>query len=151
MSDPVWVRSTGPNMEERCNSIAFWPAPEAAKKLKNPVPATEASLDAAKTIYLNNCVQCHGEQGKGDGPEAPMYDVKPADFTDAHMMGEMTEGEIFWKISEGRRPMPSFKVKLSEEQRWQLVHYVGTFAPKPAPSQKSNRAPANKKSSPHKH
>jgi mono/diheme cytochrome c family protein len=128
-----------------------WPAPEEARKVKNPVPATEASLVAAKAVYTEQCAQCHGDQGKGDGPESPMYDVKPADFTDAHMMGEMTDGEIFWKISEGRRPMPSFKQRLTEEQRWQLVNYVRTFVAKPAPAQKPAQAPANKKSSPHQH
>ncbi len=128
-----------------------WPVPDEARKLKNPVPATEASLAAAKAVYVEQCAQCHGDQGKGDGPESPMYDVKPADFTDAHMMSEMTDGEIFWKISEGRRPMPSFKQRLTEEQRWQLVSFVRTFSPKPAPSQKPAQAPANKKSSLHQH
>ncbi len=127
-----------------------WPAPEDAKKLKNPVAATDASLVAAKAVFLDNCAQCHGEGGKGDGSEAPMYDVKPADFTDAHMMGEMTDGEIFWKISEGRRPMPEFKKRLTEEQRWQLVNYVRTFAPKPAPAPKPTPAPSKKKAAPPK-
>lgn len=127
-----------------------WPAPEEAKKLKNPLAVTDASLAAAKAVFLDNCAQCHGEGGKGDGPEAPMYDVKPADFTDAHMMGEMTDGEIFWKISEGRRPMPEFKKRLTEEQRWQLVNYVRTFAPNPAPAPKPTPAPSKKKSAPPK-
>ncbi len=91
------------------HGLKNWTAPVAARKLKNPVPATEASLAAAKAIYLDDCAQCHGEAGKGDGSEAPMYAVKPADFTDAHMMEEMTDGEIFWKIGEGRRPMPASK------------------------------------------
>ncbi len=121
-----------------------WPVPDDAKKLKNPVPATQATLAAAKAIFLDNCAQCHGEQGKGDGPEAPMYDVMPADFTDPHMMGEMTDGEIFWKISEGRKPMPTYKKRLTEEQRWQLVNYLRTLAPKPNP-------PASKKPTPPKH
>jgi mono/diheme cytochrome c family protein len=127
-----------------------WRAPEKAKKLNNPVPATEASLAAAKAIYLEKCAQCHGAEGKGDGPEAPMYAVKPADLTDARMMGEMTDGEIFWKISEGRRPMPTFKKQLTAEQRWQLVNYVRTLAPTPTPASppKSPSAPTNKKSSP---
>jgi mono/diheme cytochrome c family protein len=127
-----------------------WPVPEEARKLANPVPPTEASLAAAKAIFLESCAQCHGEGGKGDGSEAPMYDVKPADFTDAHMMGEMTDGEIFYKISEGRRPMPSFKKRLTDEQRWQMVNFLRTFAPKPAPAPKPSDAPA-KKAAPHKH
>ena len=124
-----------------------WPAPEEAKKLKNPVPATEASLAAAKTIYAEHCAHCHGEEGKGNGPEAPMYAAKPADFSDAHMLGEMTDGEIFWKISEGRRPMPSFKKRFTEEQRWQLVNFLRTLVPKPASPAKAN----GKKLPPHQH
>ena len=124
-----------------------WPVPEEPKKLKNPVPATEANLAAAKALFLDNCAQCHGEAGKGDGPEASMYEPKPADLSDAHRVAEMTDGEIFYKISKGRRPMPSFKKRLTEEQRWQLVNYVRTFASKPAPR------PANpaKQAAPHKH
>jgi mono/diheme cytochrome c family protein len=105
-----------------------WPVPEAAKKRKNQVAASEEALRAAKTTYERLCASCHGASGKGDGPEAQMYEVKPADFTDAHMMGEMTDGEIYYKMSEGRDPMPAFKMQLSEEQRWQMVHYLRSFA-----------------------
>lgn len=126
-----------------------WPVPEEAKKRPNPVAASPAVWEAARAIYADKCAQCHGDAGKGDGPEAMMYDVKPADFSDAHMMGEMTDGEIFYKMSEGRMPMPAFKKQLTEEQRWQLVHYVRTFAPKP--KHKSDAAkPAAKKPAPKK-
>jgi mono/diheme cytochrome c family protein len=107
-----------------------WPVPEAAKKMKNPVPRSNAALSAAKAIFNDQCVSCHGETGKGDGPDAMMYEVQPADLTDAHMMGMMSDGEIFFKISEGRKPMPAFKKSLTDEQRWQLVHFVRTLAPK---------------------
>jgi len=120
-----------------------WTAPEEAKELRNPVPPTEAALHAGKDLYLDKCAQCHGQGGKGDGPMAAMSAVQPGDFTDSHMSSEMTDGEIFWKISEGRPPMLSFKKQLTEEQRWQLVDYLRSFAPKPA------KAPA--KSAPHKH
>ena len=46
------------------------------------------------------------------------------------MMKEMTDGELFYKLSEGRMPMPGFKAKLSEEQRWQVLNYVRTLAKK---------------------
>jgi mono/diheme cytochrome c family protein len=111
-----------------------WVAPDEAKKLKNPVPADDAALAAGKATYTAKCASCHGDTGKGDGDDAMMYSVKPADFTDAHMMAEMTDGEIFWKMGEGKLPMPAFKKRLTDEQRWQLVNYIRTFAPKPPAS-----------------
>lgn len=107
-----------------------WPVPEAARKVKNPVPLTEAGLNVARGLYLDNCSQCHGEKGKGDGIEAKMYSVKPEDLSDPRVMSEITDGELFYKISEGRQPMPSFKGVLNEEKRWQLVHLLRTFARK---------------------
>lgn len=121
-----------------------WPVPEAARKMKNPVPRSNATLSAAKAIFNDQCVSCHGETGKGDGPDAMMYEVQPADLTDAHMMGMMSDGEIFYKISEGRKPMPVFKKSLSDEQRWQLVHFVRTLAPKMHHAPTAKKPAANK-------
>ena len=120
-----------------------WPVPDAARKLKNPVPQSSTALAAAKPIFDLHCANCHADTGKGDGPDAEMYSVKPADLTDTHMMSQLTDGEIFYKISEGHNPMPAFKKLLTEEQRWQLVHFVRSFASPSAPSKKSDakRAP----------
>ena len=56
--------------------------------------------------------------------------VAPTDFTDARAMGRITDGELFWKISHGRRPMPAFHDKLTEQERWQLVDYIRVLARK---------------------
>jgi mono/diheme cytochrome c family protein len=127
-----------------------WPVPEETKKVKNPVSVSEAGLVTARGLYAENCAQCHGETGKGDGPMAEMTRPKPADFSDAKMMSGITDGEIFYKIAEGRMPMPSFKKKFSDEQRWQLVNLIRTFASRPAPDPKKP-APAKKPGSPRKH
>ena len=47
---------------------------------------------------------------------------------DVHAMDRITDGELFWKISHGRRPMPAFQDKLTERERWQLVDYIRTLA-----------------------
>jgi mono/diheme cytochrome c family protein len=101
-----------------------WVAPEDARKVKNPVPANQENLAAADQIFRDNCMLCHGEKGVGDGPGAKVLKVKPANFTDAKLMGEETDGSLFWKITEGRGPMPSWKEDLSEKERWQLVNYL---------------------------
>jgi mono/diheme cytochrome c family protein len=109
-----------------------WPVPADAAKVKNPIAPNADNLAAAHAIYMDKCANCHGEKGAGDGPEADMYTPSPSKFNDPHMMSEMTDGEIFWKMTEGRKPMPSFKKQLSDEQRWQLVNYVRTLTPKAA-------------------
>jgi len=112
-----------------------WVVPAEYKALKNPLLPTQLNLEAAKQIYTEQCAQCHGERGQGDGPEARTHYPLPADLTDANRMANIVDGEIFYQISEGRRPMPSFKQRLTQDQLWQLVHYVRSFSqalPKPA-------------------
>ncbi len=43
-------------------------------------------------------------------------------------MNGVTDGELFYKISEGKKPMPVFKTKLSEDDRWALVLLIRSFA-----------------------
>ena len=105
-----------------------WIVPVAEKARKNPLTASEAVLNAAKPVYDQKCVDCHGETGKGDGSDAMMYDPPPANLTDRAHMSKLTDGEIYYQITQGRKPMPSFKTKLTDEQRWQLVLLVRSFA-----------------------
>ncbi len=109
-----------------------WPVPEEAKQLKNPLQASPSALNSAKKIYLDKCANCHGDTGKGDGRDAARYDPQPANFTDPRRMSGVTDGELFYKISEGKKPMPVFKTKLSEDDRWRLVLLIRSFAPRPS-------------------
>ena len=79
-----------------------------------------------------------------------MYDPSPADLTDASKMSKRSDGEIYYQISEGRKPMPSFKKKLTEQQRWQLVLFVRSLAGAPAPPSpaKQPEVPGNKQPEP---
>jgi mono/diheme cytochrome c family protein len=117
-----------------------WPVPEEAKQLKYPLQPTEPALKSAREVYVDKCAHCHGDTGKGDGRDAARYDPAPADFTDAKRMSAVTDGELFYKISEGKKPMPVFKTKLSEDQRWELVLLVRSFAESAAASGKGTVA-----------
>jgi len=125
-----------------------WSVPLEDKLRKNPLAASDANLNVAKPVYNEYCSNCHGDSGKGDGSDAMMYDPSPSDLTDAKHMNHLTDGEIFYQISQGRKPMPSFRKKLTEDQRWQLVILVRSFtasaAPTPTPT-KSPEPPATKK------
>jgi mono/diheme cytochrome c family protein len=104
-----------------------WVAPAAAKAVQNPIKSDAASLKEAKTLYVTNCAPCHGEKGKGDGPAAASLTPKPADHTSTALHNE-TDGALFWKISEGRTPMPQYKKILTETQRWKLIDYIRSLS-----------------------
>lgn len=102
-----------------------WAAPPEAKNVKNAVAKSDKVIAEAKKIAETNCVACHGAKGVGDGAAAAALPVKPANWTTPAVQGE-TDGEIFWKITNGRGPMPPWK-HLAEKDRWALVHYIRTF------------------------
>jgi mono/diheme cytochrome c family protein len=110
-----------------------WSVMAKARKLQNPVSSTVEALAEGKGSYREHCQSCHGERGDGKGDKADELSVAPGDFTDARVMHHFADGELYWQITYGRRPMPAFASKLSEEKRWQLVDYIRTFAPHPAP------------------
>jgi mono/diheme cytochrome c family protein len=111
-----------------------WDAPPDIKQKPNPVAPSEAVLKEAKVIYVEKCSNCHGETGKGDGPDAMMYDPSPADLSSTKYMSKLTDGELYYKITVGKKPMPSFGKRLTEEQRWRLVILLRSFANQPVAS-----------------
>jgi mono/diheme cytochrome c family protein len=115
-----------------------WIVPEAAKHVVNPFKPSQEDLPAARKLYLDKCAECHGDTGKGDGPQGRMYDPLPKDLTDAAHMNAVSDGELFYKISEGHRPMPAFRKRLTDEQRWRLVLFLRTLT---VPAAKDSTAP----------
>jgi len=110
-----------------------WKAPPRAERKPNPVPADDKAVAAGKAAYVANCLACHGATGKGDGPAAVSLKQTVGDLRSPAVQ-QQSDGALFWKITEGRKPMPSFEKLLSETQRWQVVDYVRTLAPPGATS-----------------
>lgn len=113
-------------------------AADAPKVKTEPVKATPvaADLDAGKKLYQRWCTQCHGDQGKGDGPAADFVYPRPRDFTLAMFKvrttpsGQLpTDHDLFNIISRGLpgTSMPAWEKFIPENDRWQLAHYVKTF------------------------
>lgn len=98
-------------------------APASAKKLKNPLTATEANINSGRGLYNKNCASCHGEDGKSNTDIAAGLKVKPADLTGLH---GRTDGEIYWVITNGikKSGMPGFSTKAKVNERWQMTLYV---------------------------
>lgn len=106
-----------------------WSVPDEAVKMKNPVKADESNLKEGKDLYSQHCKSCHGVKGKGDGTKAAQLEIQCGDFSSDEFSKE-SDGSIFWKTTEGRKPMPSFNEKLSDQERWLVINYIRTLKEK---------------------
>lgn len=93
--------------------------------LRPAVPYSALSIAKGLHLYQQHCAVCHGEAGYGDGPAARGLAKKPADLTAKHT-ADHTAGDLFWWLTHGikRSPMPGFKDRLSEEERWDLINFL---------------------------
>ncbi|HEY0274249.1 MAG TPA: c-type cytochrome [Chitinophaga sp.] len=104
-----------------------WVVPEKNAKMPNPVKSSPESIAEGKSLWSKNCQSCHGKAGEGDGSKAAQLKTQPPSFASADFQ-KQTDGAIFYKTSEGRGDMPSFKKKLPDaEDIWNLVNYMRTF------------------------
>ena len=137
--NPILVRRLIVLMAVICGSLAVtlageepkageeWKAPARAARKKNPIAADEKSLARGQAVYTKECLSCHGETGKGDGTAAVDLNPKPRDLRTPKIW-EQSDGSLFWKLTEGRKPMPSFEKTLSEDDRWNVINYIHKFA-----------------------
>jgi cbb3-type cytochrome oxidase cytochrome c subunit len=88
----------------------------------------DASANAGRGIYTQNCAACHGLQGYGNGPNALSLEKKPANFT-RPFYKQYSDEFWFYRVTEGvvGTRMPRFGEVLTEEQRWYLVAYLKTL------------------------
>lgn len=100
-----------------------WVAPECANTIKNPVKGDESATTQGEKLFNQLCAICHGNKGKGDGMAGMSLNPRPSDLTSKNVQTQ-TDGAIYWKITEGRPPMASYKESLSNEKRnlgrWKL-------------------------------
>jgi mono/diheme cytochrome c family protein len=102
---------------------------EQAKGMQNPVARNREALLQGKMLYNSYCIVCHGQYGEGDGTVAampnwprPLYPRPPSLQSDK--IRDYKDGQIFHVITMGQNLMPSYAEKMSESERWALVHYL---------------------------
>jgi mono/diheme cytochrome c family protein len=103
-----------------------WISPKWTDTIRNPLKGDNESILGGKKIYTQQCIDCHGEKGKGDGVLSFDLTPKPSDFGSIKFQNQ-SDGAIFWKITNGNRPMPAFGGVLSTKERWRAINYVRTF------------------------
>lgn len=108
--------------------------PPEMRDVKNPVEATEASLESGEKLYNINCAQCHGAKGMGDGgvgqfwggPKEANGGVVPK-LGDPNAYGDKNaypDGFFYHNIVVGKNLMPAFGYKLNAKQTWDIVNYI---------------------------
>lgn len=109
---------------------------EHVKSWMNPLPATQETLEKGKMLFHGKafCVTCHGKDGKGFGGDIEPGTLKgplPRNFTDKEWQSARTDGELFWILkngSKGTAMAPFVPLILTEEEAWQVLRYVRSFA-----------------------
>jgi len=102
---------------------------QAVNFTKNPYPLTPENTEQlfaqGKTLFNNNCAQCHGEKGDGNGPMSTngLFSGVP-DYADKT---ELSNGQIFYSIYYGKGAMGSHASILNKKEIWTLVHYIRRF------------------------
>lgn len=109
---------------------------EEARAWTNPLPATEETIEKGKKLFQGKafCITCHGRDGKGLGADIEPGTLKgplPRNFTDKDWQAARTDGELFWILkngSKGTAMAPFIPLVLTEEEAWQVLRYVRSFA-----------------------
>ncbi|MEX1181718.1 MAG: cytochrome c [Gemmatimonadota bacterium] len=104
----------------------------------NPLRAG-GSLDDAyargRTVYMRNCMPCHGDALGGDGYFAHGFNPAPIDFTNSGTIAQLTESFVFWRIAKGgpglpregapwNSAMPAWENILTEDEIWAVIVYL---------------------------
>jgi mono/diheme cytochrome c family protein len=106
-------------------------SPEDAAK-KNPITPTTEGLAEARKTYGYSCAMCHGKSGDGKGDLAAEMKLELRDWRDPTSLEKVTDGELFWIISNGKGKMPGEGDRSSDKARWNFVNLVRSFSKKGA-------------------
>ena len=99
-------------------------------KLVNPVKASPESIAQGKKAYGFDCAMCHGKEGAGDGDLAERMHLKLKDYRDAAVLKDLTDGEMYTIIMNGKGQMTGEEGRMKPEQVWNVVNYVRSLTKK---------------------
>ncbi|MBI3149119.1 MAG: c-type cytochrome [Betaproteobacteria bacterium] len=106
--------------------------------MAGPAAAKPGTADKGKGIYDQRCTWCHGAEGDGAGAAKEFLNPPPRDFTGGNykikssFFDDMvpSDEDVFRMIRDGMpgTAMPGWSDLLSEQDMWDLVAYVKSFA-----------------------
>lgn len=111
----LWISSS---------AYAQWDIPAEYKEKEAPTESSAELISLGQQIYVKNCQSCHGEPTKNN---ALPLNPPPPDLGNADYIKTRTAGENFYQLETGLGGMPSFKNTLTEDERWNVIHYFRSF------------------------
>ena len=103
-----------------------------ARALTSPLLSSPEVVEKGKALYegKGGCVNCHGKEGRGDGPAAATLNPSPRNFHHRGFWRHRTDGEIFWVIKHGSpgTAMIGFADQLADEDIWAVMRYLRSFS-----------------------
>jgi mono/diheme cytochrome c family protein len=124
----------GASVRQDANPAAEYKIPPEAIKQVNPTKPTPAGMAQAKKTYGYDCAMCHGADGGGKGELVESMKLKIPDFRDPASFKDVTDGELFYIIKNGKGDMPAEKDRAKDDAIWNLVNYIRSFAKKETPA-----------------
>jgi mono/diheme cytochrome c family protein len=118
------------SMQQPAAPPATTEIPAEAKRMVNPVKPTPESQTHAKKVYGYDCAMCHGENGNGKGDLVADLKLVVKDQTDPAALKDMTDGELFYIIKNGKDKMPGEGDRAKPDDIWNLVILVRSFSKK---------------------
>ncbi len=103
-----------------------------AKAMKNPVASSPENIAKGKALFegKGTCFNCHGKEGKGDGPAGAILNPSPRNFTNCKFHKKRKDGEFFWVIKNGSAGTGMVSLvpsAITEEEAWTIINYERTF------------------------
>ncbi|MDK1023128.1 MAG: c-type cytochrome [Gammaproteobacteria bacterium] len=141
---PAWEKIL--SEQERGDLVTFLkslsPRFETEKRESLTIPAAAGSIERGEEIYRDSrCYMCHGEAGRGDGPITTTlafewgFPYQARDFTRGWTFkGSPEIDQIYLRITGGLNgtPMGPYRDLLSDQDRWDLAHYVASLDEEPS-------------------
>ena len=104
------------------------PAADAA--MLNPIKPNPVLMAHAKKMYGYDCAMCHAANGNGKGDVGAGMTPPLKDWTDPAALKDMTDGQIYYIIKNGRGQMTGEAGRVSNDELWTMVVLVRGFAKK---------------------
>jgi hypothetical protein len=90
--------------------------------LSDPLLPTKEVLKLGQKKFLTFCSPCHGNLGEGNGRLQGQFPNGPTFHSNAVI--NMSDGQIYHIITNGRNVMPSYASQITRRERWAIINYI---------------------------